>query len=65
MLGAITHGPCRAAAISAFWHRLKPVVPMTGLDASSRQAARCASVPSGRVKSISTCGPPAGAQVGW
>jgi hypothetical protein len=43
-----------AAAISAFWASLKPVVPMTARTPCRRQAARCASVPSGRVKSIST-----------
>ena len=44
---------------------LKPVVPITALTPSSRQTARCASVPSGRVKSISTSAlAEAGAQVG-
>ena len=42
---------------------VKPVVPMTACTPSSRQMARWASVPSGRVKSISTsafCSPGAG-----
>ena len=66
MLGAITIAMCCAcAAISAFCASLKPVVPITALTPSSRHTARCASVPSGRVKSISTCGVgQAGAQVG-
>ena len=34
--------------------RVKPVVPMTCATPSSRHTASCASVPSGRVKSIST-----------
>ena len=53
------------AAISAFCASLKPVVPITALTPSSRHTARCASVPSGRVKSISTCASrEPGAQVG-
>ena len=44
-----------ASAISAFCASLKPVVPITACTPSSRHTARCASVPSGRVKSISTC----------
>ena len=56
MLGASTIAMSRAwAAMSAFCASLKPVVPITALTPSSRQIARCASVPSGRVKSISTC----------
>jgi hypothetical protein len=55
MLGDITMPISRAAAaISAFCASVKPVVPMTMRTPWARQAARWASVPSGRVKSIST-----------
>ena len=56
MLGAITIAMCsrdaRRSRPSA--RRSKPVVPITASTPSSRHSARCASVPSGRVKSIST-----------
>src|SRR3990167_8411827 len=55
MLGAMTMAVgCAWAAISAFCASVKPVVPMTALTPSSAHTARWASVPSGRVKSIST-----------
>ncbi len=55
MLGAITMAMSLAAsAISAFCSSVKPVVPMTSLTPNSRQILKCASVPSGRVKSINT-----------
>ena len=55
MFGAMTIAMCSAcAAISAFWAASKPVVPTTAATPSSRQRARWASVPCGRVKSIST-----------
>ncbi len=53
MFGANTTGMWRAiSAIAALPAASKPVVPMTAALPSSRASARCASVPSGRVKSI-------------
>jgi hypothetical protein len=55
MLGDITIAISRAAArISSSWAAEKPVVPMTSARLSSRHAFACASVPSGRVKSMTT-----------
>ena len=53
MLGANTTGTCSAAAaIAALPVASKPVVPITIALPAARASARCASVPSGRVKSI-------------
>src|SRR5579864_5119402 len=55
MFGANTIGIARAyPAIAAMPASSKPVVPTTAAVPACAQAARCASVPDGRVKSIST-----------
>ena len=58
MFAAITMGSLRAcSAMRAFWALSKPVVPMTAATPMRAQTSKWASVPSGRVKSISTCAP--------
>ena len=58
MLGAITIATsCAMRAISFFCSGDRPVVPMTADTPCSRHSFKCAIVPSGRVKSISTCAP--------